>query len=142
MKIFCICAKICFFIEIFKYWKVINQNNQLDMVCTDFSISTFDKVDHSQTYSETIFLGIKWESAKTFMLIYLSNRIQYVCYNKCNSVKFIPVSGIPQGSLLDHYLLRKQKWYLAIFVLLLKPDIKTISDANLAELRREHMPYS
>lgn len=76
--------------------KEIHENNQVDVLYTDFS-KAFDLVDHTILVSKLHNFNlpnklIKWIDS------YLSNRRQFVKYEQKESIEYDVNSGVPQGS--------------------------------------------
>ena len=70
-------------------------------VFLDFS-KAFDTVNHEILFTKLKHYGIR-DNALCWFKSYLSNRIQYVSYEGCESTKRNITCGVPQGSILDHF---------------------------------------
>ena len=74
----------------------INSRSQTDVVYLDFA-KAFDSLDHRLLSYKLFNLGIRGWALKT-LNSFLSKRCTMVLYNNCKSFRFIPSSGIAQGS--------------------------------------------
>ena len=80
----------------------IVDGGQVDTVYTDFA-KAFDKVDHSILLSKLKSSGLSDHLVKWFST-YLRDRSQFVVIGGYKSVRIVPSSGVPQGSILGPLL--------------------------------------
>lgn len=85
-----------------EFASVINERGQVDVICMDFS-KAFDRVPHDKLLEKLRKLGLN-RSLLSWIRSYLSNRMQYVCYNNVCSPPLAVYSGVPQGSVLGPLL--------------------------------------
>lgn len=82
--------------------EVMDKRGQVDVIYTDFS-RAFDTINHTILLHKLQRFGLSPNTLK-LMSSYLDNRINYVSYNGFNSMEFISISGVPQGSNLGPLL--------------------------------------
>ena len=84
-----------------RVYHILNSNDGCDVIYLDFK-KAFDTMRHHELLSKIWNIGITG-SVWLWIREYLTNRVQHVSINGCNSAILPFLSGVPQGSILDLY---------------------------------------